>query len=66
MRNPERIPAIMVRLQALWQKYPDLRLAQLIGNIYHIPSGADPYHVEDEEFISALEKGYIGTTGNKS
>lgn len=57
MRNPDRIPEVMRRLEVLWHKYPDMRLAQLIGNVYR-HDGFDPYHMEDEEFISGLEEGY--------
>ena len=34
MRNPNRIPKILRRLQDIWERNPDLRLGQLIGNVY--------------------------------
>ncbi len=63
MRSPNRIPKILVRLQKLWEKYPDMRLGQLIENRF---VNIDPkygqsysaYHIEDEEFITELEKFY--------
>lgn len=53
---------VITRLSVLWLKHPELRLAQLIGNVY--PCGPDtgghidPYHVEDYEFVKELEKFY--------
>ena len=63
MRNPNRIPKILARLQKLWEKYPDMRLGQLIENRFinietkYVPSYS-AYYVEDEKFISELEKFY--------
>ena len=56
MRDPQRIPKILARLAHLWQQHPQLRLAQLIGNVFH--RERDPYHLEDESFIAELEKYY--------
>ena len=53
MRDPNRIPEILKRLEKLWQKYPDLRLGQLISNVF-----ADPYDFEDEYFMDELEDFY--------
>lgn len=53
-RDPKRIPKILKRLWLVWEKNPDLRLSQLIQNVF--PNGA--YHIEDEVLISALEKFY--------
>ena len=55
MRNPKRITEILDRLQKVWEKYPDLRLGQLINNIYW---NFDIYHIEDEQFINAIEGFY--------
>ena len=33
MRNPDRIDTIMEGLTAVWKRYPDLRLCQLLHNI---------------------------------
>lgn len=33
MRDPNRIPRILKKLEQLWIKYPDLRLAQLLVNM---------------------------------
>ena len=32
MRNPERIPRIIELLGQLWDKFPDMRLGQLLSN----------------------------------
>lgn len=54
MRVPKRIYKLMKRLEKLWKKHPDLRLAQLIGNVWR----GDPYYVEDEDFIGKMEDAY--------
>lgn len=54
MRDIKRIPEILAKLQKIWEKYPDMRLAQLLGNIFdHLP-----YYMEDEEFIKVIESYY--------
>jgi hypothetical protein len=45
-------------LAKIWEKYPDYRLGQLIGNVFPTGSGADPYHMGDSEFIRRLEAFY--------
>lgn len=32
VRDPARIPRLIEALQAAWEKYPDLRLGQLVSN----------------------------------
>lgn len=49
---------VIKRLTELWLDHPDLRLGQLIGNVFYFPSGIDPYHYEDSDFIAMLENGY--------
>lgn len=53
MRNPDRIDKMLTILGNLWKKYPDLRLGQLICNVYH-----NPYYVEDDTLIEGLIKYY--------
>lgn len=43
---------VMERVLAVWYHFPNLRLTQLIGNVFH----GDPYHVEDEELVRSLEQ----------
>jgi hypothetical protein len=60
MREPERIPLILERLKKIWEANPDLRLGQLIENVF--PNTEfdfiSAHALEDEEFITALEKFY--------
>jgi hypothetical protein len=64
MRDPKRIPEILKRLEKLWMKNSDLRLGQLIENIFPNRPGFDKkysrsaYFVEDEDFMEILEKSY--------
>ena len=64
MRDPKRIPEILARLQLLWERYPDMRLGQLLENVYPNRPGMPPeysrtaYYKEDEDFITELEKFY--------
>jgi uncharacterized protein YihD (DUF1040 family) len=57
MKNPKRIHRIITRLEKLWKKHPELRLSQLIGNLYP-KNGLDPYYIEDDDFITNLECWY--------
>ena len=58
MRNPNRIQPILDRLRKLWEAHPELRLGQLIGNVFNYSSKPDIYYFEDEEFIDKLEASY--------
>lgn len=53
-----QIASLVARLEELWQEHPELRLGQLIGNVYHYPSGIDPYFDADELFLEKLEAFY--------
>ena len=55
MRDKARIQEILNRLQVVWEKYPHLRLGQLILNITRDPA---LYYVEDDELIAAIETFY--------
>lgn len=55
MRDPNRIPDVLSRLQTIWKKYPDLRLGQLITNVFRTDG---LYYLEDDKFIDALEEYY--------
>jgi uncharacterized protein YihD (DUF1040 family) len=55
MRDPNRIPVILEAIRTYWEKYPDLRLGQLIDNAsYH--SIADLFYVEDDVLLLALKE----------
>lgn len=55
MRDLNRIDNILKRLEKVWKKYPDLRLSQLIVNVY---SSDLNYYIEDEDFIENIEEYY--------
>ena len=56
MRSADRIPDILDRISKIWEKYPDLRLGQLLLNCF-----SDPllYYIEDDKLIEALESYYL-------
>ena len=56
MRSVDRIPIILSRLSNVWEKYPDLRLGQLLLNCF-----SDPllYCIEDDKLIESLESYYL-------
>ena len=57
MRDPKRIDIILQEISAIWHKYPDMRLGQLIGNVLEGPS---LYYVEDDSLVKALKDMYEG------
>jgi len=54
MRDPDRIPVILQRLEQVWERHPDLRLGQLLINVFNM----DFYGVEDEVLASMVEAFY--------
>lgn len=44
MRSPERIPRILKQIEGIWKAHPDLRLMQLLGNVFQ---AGDHYYEED-------------------
>jgi len=55
MRNPERIKIICEKLATIWEELPDLRLAQLMSNVF---ASKDCFYMEDDKFIDYI-KNYI-------
>lgn len=55
MRNPERIPDILEKLEALWINYPDMRLGQLLVNLAPPRLHNDIFYWEDEDLEKALD-----------
>lgn len=51
---------ILARLAVLWERFPQLRLGQLIGNVYYStdPGGCMLYFAEDYKLIEELESTY--------
>lgn len=69
MRNPDRIPIILEKLEVLWKRMPDLRLGQLLENVKYASPGQkiDTFAVEDHDiekgidvFLSNTNKGGEG------
>jgi uncharacterized protein YihD (DUF1040 family) len=61
MRDEERILRLVAALQLYWVDNPDLRLAQIVGNVAQQRGyGTDPYYMEDREIERFLrEEGYL-------
>jgi hypothetical protein len=58
MRDPKRIPVMLEKIRVLWEKYPDLRLGQLIENVRG-QSGlgeVDLFYIEDDRMEQALDE----------
>ena len=58
MRDPKRIPRILDQIRVIWEKNPDLRFCQLIGNCW---GTEDPYYKEDADrtYIILLSLGLM-------
>lgn len=56
MRDPKRIKRILTLVESTWEKYPDLRLCQLIGNC--ISAGDNFYSIEDDDLEARLKEVY--------
>ena len=55
MRDVRRIEKILLELKEIWEKYPDLRLGQLLLNTFQ---EQQLYYLEDEEIIEKVKKKY--------
>ena len=56
MKDPNRIDETIEVMKRIWKKNPQLRLCQLIGNIF----SGDNYHIEDDVLVSKLKEVYEG------
>ena len=55
MRDKARIDRILGKIKTYWDKYPDLRLGQLISNL--APTIFDtPFYFEDDKLEEELDK----------
>jgi len=52
MRDPERIPRILAKIERIWAKAPDLRLMQLLASVDIIE-----YYTEDISYDVSTPKG---------
>lgn len=56
-RNPDRIPRILEKLGKLWQKYPDMRLGQLLQNARGA-EGTELFYLEDDVLEKRIDEGF--------
>lgn len=52
MRDPNRIPIVLEALRVAWERYPDLRLGQLLVNA--TPNGQGLFYIEDRVWLDRL------------
>lgn len=52
--DDEMKTAVIDRLLDVWKTNPELRLMQLLGNVFR----ADPYYIEDYDAIKVVEEFY--------
>ena len=55
MRDPNRIDEVLAAVGNVWKQYPDLRLGQLLVNVY--PS-IILYYKEDEDLVEGVKEFY--------
>jgi len=55
MRDPARVQRILWLIKTIWEKNPDLRLCQLLGNCF---GPGDHYYVEEDELEMRLRTTY--------
>ena len=56
MRDPNRIPHVLEEIREIWEKYPDLRLGQLLLNTAERANML--YYIEDDALVQALKRLY--------
>jgi hypothetical protein len=66
MRDPQRIPRILAKIEELWTRHPDMRLGQLVSNAARLGgwNQNDVFYVEDDKTEKGLDalKEYKPTT----
>ena len=55
MRDPNRIDKVLAALGDVWKQYPDLRLGQLLTNVYQDPT---IYFIEDDQLVNGVKHYY--------
>ena len=57
MRDPNRIPVVLEELEEYWRKNPDLRLTQLMWNLFSDGmSTAGFYNLEEDAVLQTLKE----------
>jgi uncharacterized protein YihD (DUF1040 family) len=54
MRDPERIKPLLQKLEALWQRHPDMRLCQLLVGLSESATWNGFWNVEDDKILARL------------
>ena len=54
MRTPKQIKEILKELEKVWIQHPELRISQLLWNVFK----EDPYYMEDPKFIEIFKTFY--------
>lgn len=62
MRDPTRIDRVLEVVKKYWERNPDLRLCQLLGNCFGFN---DLYYVEDDVLVKELDNAYNGRLKNE-
>ena len=55
MKDPKRIKKVLREIEKVWKKYPDLRLMQLLGNVW-TEEQFDSYYIEDKILLRYLKR----------
>ncbi len=55
MRNPERIPNVLLKVQTLWELNPDMRLIQLLEWVGS-QGITDTFYLEDDKLEVLLDR----------
>lgn len=61
MRDPKRIPEVLEAVRHAWEKYPDLRLGQLLS----CAATGDPFYLEDDVLVAQLRSGVFSEAATK-
>ena len=56
MRDPKRIPKVLNSIKSHWEKFPDMRLGQLIMNAVNNPTML--YYLEDDQLVESINALY--------
>jgi uncharacterized protein YihD (DUF1040 family) len=61
MRDPKRIPKVLERIREIWERNPDLRLAQLVVNATKMVGHEDAsqsriFNLEDDQLLKGIDK----------
>jgi hypothetical protein len=52
MRDPQRIPLVLEEVRKYWERFPDLRLGQLLW----VLARQDPFYIEEDELVRRIEE----------